>query len=154
MTGVAEGLLLVCGGFLLAVLWMDLIFDSQVRGVPGDQLPERALASVSAYYRRATTTSRPMSRLIAAVMVVLVGALAARGVSGADPVWLTATSAVLAGVPIVLAGLRTVPSAVRLGAAHGSPVEQSRLARSIYRDHLVCLALLSLFVVLRLSAVW
>ena len=33
---VAEGVLLACGGFLLAVLWMDLIFDTQVLAVPGD----------------------------------------------------------------------------------------------------------------------
>jgi peptidoglycan/LPS O-acetylase OafA/YrhL len=70
--------LTACAGFLLAVLWMDLIFDSQVvphRNSAGP-LPEPVLESIAAYYHRATTTSRPMSRLIALVMVILLGALA------------------------------------------------------------------------------
>jgi hypothetical protein len=154
VTSVAEGTMLACGGFLLAVLWMDLIFDSQVRGVPDGQLPAPALASIAQYYRRATTTSRPMSRLIAAVMVILLAALALQGVSGDDPVWLTAVSAALAAAPIVLAGSRTVPNAVRLGGREDGLADQSRLARSIYRDHVVCLAAISAFLLLRLWAVW
>ena len=66
-------LLTACSGFLLAVLWMDLIFDVQVFGQRevAAELPEQVLASIAGYYRRATTTSRPMSRLIALVMVTL-----------------------------------------------------------------------------------
>ena len=37
---VAAGLLLACSGFLLAVLWMDLIFDSQAGGARAEPLPE------------------------------------------------------------------------------------------------------------------
>src|SRR6478735_7386635 len=140
---VADGLSLACSGFLLAVLWMDLIFDSQVRAVRGGELPEPMLASIADYYRRATTTSRPMSRLIAAVMAILLGALAFRGVRGDDPIWMIAVSAVLAAVPILLAMFRTLPDAVRLGARSDGPAEQSRLARSIFRDHIVCLVAIS-----------
>ena len=149
---IAEGLLLACSGFLLAVLWMDLIFDSQVRGERGAQLPEPVLASISDYYRRATTTSRPMSRLIAAVMAILLGALVFRGLSGHDPMWLIVVSAALAAIPILLAGIRTVPNAVRLGGRSAGPVEQSRLARSVYRDHLLCFVLMLAFLALWL--VW
>jgi hypothetical protein len=144
---VAEGLSLACSGFLLAVLWMDLIFDSQVRAVRRGELPESILASIADYYRRATTTSRPMSRLIAVVMVILLGALVFRTVRGHDPVWLTAVSAVLAVVPVLLALFQTVPDAVRLGARSDGPVEQSRLARSIYRDHIACLVSISALLV-------
>ena len=83
---VAEGLSLACSGFLLAVLWMDLIFDSQVRVVRGGELPEQVLASIADYYRRATTTSRPMSRLIAAMMVILSRRVGVSSVRGDDPV--------------------------------------------------------------------
>jgi hypothetical protein len=154
VTSVAEGTMLACGGFLLAVLWVDLIFDSQVRGVPDEQLPTPVLASIAQYYRRATTTSHPMSRLIAAVMVILLAALVLQGVSGDDPVWLTAVSAGLAAAPIVLAGSRTVPNAVRLGGRKDGLADQSLLARAIYRDHLVCFAAISAFLLLRLWAVW
>ena len=33
-------LLLICGGFLAAVLWFDLMFDTQVRRYPHGDLPE------------------------------------------------------------------------------------------------------------------
>jgi hypothetical protein len=128
---------------------MDLIFDSQVLPHRGaDVLPESMLDSISRYYHRATTTSRPMSYLIALVMAILLGSLAFRAYRGSDPGWLLAVSAVLAGVPIVLAMTRTVPNAVALGNRAGTPAEQSRLARAICRDHLVCLMLMSAFLVL------
>jgi uncharacterized membrane protein len=134
------------------VLWMDLIFDSQIRSVRGGELPEPILASIAGYYRRATTTSRPMSRLIAAVMVILLGTFVFRAVRGEDPIALTVVSAVLAAIPILLAMLRTLPDAVRLGARSDGPVEQSRLARSIFRDHIVCL--LAISALLAVLLVW
>jgi hypothetical protein len=132
-----------CAGFLVAVLWMDLMFDSQVlRHRGADVLPEPVLASISAYYRRATTTSRPMGHLIALVMVILLGSLIVRFVGGDDPVWLITLTSVLAVVPIALAAGRTVRNAIRLGARSGDVVLQSRLARSICLDHVVCLVFL------------
>jgi hypothetical protein len=143
-------LLTACGGFLLAILWMDLIFDVQVLGhrSAGGPLPEPVLASIAGYYHRATTTSRPMSRLIALVMVVLLGALGFQAVRGHDPGWLLAISAGLAGVPMALALTHTVPSAVRLGHRADTPAEQTRLARSICRDHLICAGSMLAFLVL------
>jgi hypothetical protein len=143
-------LLTACGGFLLAVLWMDLIFDVQVLGhrSTGDELPEPVLASIAGYYLRATTTSRPMSRLIALVMVILLGTLGFQAARGHDPGWLLATSAGLAGVPMALALAHTVPSAVRLGHRADSSAEQTRLARSICRDHLICAGSMLAFLVL------
>ncbi len=141
-----------CAGFLIAVLWMDLIFDSQVlrhRGV--EELPEEVLASVAAYYRRATTTSRPMGHVIAVVMLALLGAVAFAWMRGDEPVWLLGVLTALAGVPVLLAGARTVPNAARLGARSDDVVEQSRLARAVCRDHLVCLAFMSAFLVTALA---
>jgi hypothetical protein len=138
-----------CAGFLIAVLWMDLIFDTQVlRHRRVDPLPGPVLESLSAYYHRATTTSRPMGHVIAVVMVILLAALGFRAVSGADAGWLVAAWAVLAGFPIVLALFRTVPNAVALGNRGGPPAEQTRLARAVLGDHLLCLASMSAFLVL------
>jgi hypothetical protein len=128
---------------------MDLIFDVQVlRHHGASELPERVLASIAGYYHRATTTSRPMSLLIALVMAILVGALGFHAVRGGAPGWLIAVSAVLAGAPILLAMIRTVPNAVRLGRRRDPADEQSRLARSICLDHLFCLVLMAAFVAL------
>ena len=142
-----------CAGFLLAVLWMDLMFDSQVlahRRSP-DPLPEPVLASIAGYYRRATTTSRPMSTLIVIVMMVLLTALVLRAIFGNDPGWLVAVSTMLAGVPILLALMRTVPNAVRLGKRDDSLIEQTRLARAIFGDHVLCLASMAAFLCLWLA---
>lgn len=137
-----------CAGFLIAVLWMDLIFDSQVlRHRGAKELPEPVLDSITRYYHRATTTSGPMSYLIGLVMVILLGALAFRWIVG-DADWVLVASAVLAGIPILLALIRTVPNAVRLGAGTGTPAERTRLARSICRDHLICLPLMLAFLAL------
>jgi hypothetical protein len=145
---VVAPLLTACSGFLLAVLWMDLMFDVQVLGNKSADLPEPVIASIAAYYRRATTTSRPMSRLIVAVMLILLSALGFQAARGHDPGWLLVTSAMLAAVPILLALTHTVPFAVRLGQRIDSPPEQSRLARAIYRDHLVCAGSMLAFLVL------
>lgn len=149
-------ILTACSGFLLAVLWMDLIFDVQVFQYrsASEELPERVLASIAAYYHRATTASRPMSHLIAAVMLVLLGALGFQAARGDDPVWLLGTSAALAGVPVLLALTHTVPSAVRLGNRADARAEQSRLARAICRDHLVCFAGMLAFLVVWTARGW
>jgi len=142
--------LTACSGFLFAVLWMDLIFDAQIFGhhSAGRELPESVLASIAGYYHRATTTSRPMSRLIALVMLILLGALGVQAALGRDPGWLLVVSAGLAGAPMTLALTRTVPDAVRLGHRTGNAAEQTRLARSICRDHLVCVSCMVAFLVL------
>ncbi len=143
-------LLTACSGFLFAVLWMDLIFDVQVlrhRTAAAD-LPETVLASIAGYYHRATATSRPMSHLIALVMVILLGALVFQAARGQDPGWLLVVSAGLAGIPTMLALTNTVPDAVRLGRRVDSPPEQTRLARSICRDHLLCAGCILVFLVL------
>jgi hypothetical protein len=147
---VMASLLTACGGFLFAVLWMDLIFDVQLFGqrAAGEELPEPVLASIAGYYHRATTTSRPMSRLIALVMLILLGALGFQATREQEPAWLLVLSAGLAGIPTMLALIQTVPNAVRLGQRMDSPSEQTRLARSVCRDHLVCAVCVLAFVVL------
>lgn len=145
-----DAALTACAGFLLAVLWMDLMFDSQIRS--GEAvIAESTLASIAGYYRRVTTTSRPRGALIAAVMAALLGLIVIEAVSGDTPPLLLVLSAVLAGGPILLAVLRTVPNAVRLGARGDDTGEQGRLARAIYRDHLFCLAAVSAFLALWLT---
>jgi hypothetical protein len=127
-------------GFLLAVLWFDLMFDVQVLGHPRGDLPEDVLASISGYYLRVTTAARPMNRLIATVMLATIVAIGVQIGGGDAPRWVGWASLALAGSAILVAATRTVPSAVRLGARTDTVDLQSRLARSICRDHLVCLA--------------
>ncbi len=140
-------------GFLLAVLWMDLMFDVQVlRHRDGAQtLPEPVLASIAGYYRRVTTEASPMGRAIGVVMLATFGALLGEWLRGDAPAWSSFASLALAAAPVALAGLRVLPNAVRLGARRDPPAEQSRLARAICRDHLVCLAAIGALLAIRIA---
>ncbi len=139
-------------GFLLAVLWFDLMFDVQTRRHCGDPLPPEVLASISAYYRRVTTEAYPMNRLIAVVMLLTLAAICAEIVQGENPWWIGWGSIALAGSGFVPTRMRTDPTARRLGRATDSAAEQSRLARAICRDHMFSFARISAVLVLQLIA--
>ncbi|HXK21919.1 MAG TPA: hypothetical protein VMS55_04485 [Myxococcota bacterium] len=144
--------LTACAGFLLAVLWMDLMFDVQVLRHQRDaDLPEAVLASIAAYYRRVTTTARPMGHAVGTVMAVLLVTLVVEITSGDGARGVALASLALAAGPIALAALRVVPNAVRLGSRADPLARQSALARSICRDHLVCLAGIVAFLALQLA---
>jgi hypothetical protein len=139
-------------GFLLAVLWFDLMFDVQVLGHRERELPEPRLASIAAYYKRVTTAARPMNRLIAAVMLATIAAIVVEIANGGVPNAVGWVSLVLAATPIGLAGAHTVPSAVRLGARAETIERQSALARSIFREHVLCLISIAALIALQLAA--
>jgi hypothetical protein len=141
-------LLAACAGFLIAVLWMDLMFDVQALGGDGG-VPEPALAQVAAYYRRATTDAWPMSALIAGVMLVAVAGAIVAAVRAPGVRSLAAVVAI--ALPVSLALARVVPNAARLGQRADTIAVQAELARSIGRDHLVCLAAVTVFLVLQLA---
>jgi hypothetical protein len=138
-------------GFLLAVLWFDLMFDVQVLGRPAGELPEEVLASIAGYYRRVTTAARPMNRLVSAAMAGTLAGIVVEIASGHRPRWTGWVSLALAAVPIVLAGSRTVPSAVRLGSRRDPPAAQSQLARVILRQHLLCAGAITALLVVQLA---
>ena len=147
---------LVCAGagFLLAVLWFDLMFDVQVmrRGaVAADLRTDAAVKSIATYYRRVTTDARPMNRLIALIMLVTAGAIVGEIVRGDVRGWVAWTSLCLAVGPITLAATRTVPSAVRLGSRRDPSSEQFELARAILRQHLVCVTAIAGLLVVQIA---
>jgi hypothetical protein len=122
---------------------MDLMFDVQALGAA----PPDAVSSIAAYYRRVTTAAYPMYRLIAAVMLLMLGGLVYRVVRGGRHRGATLLALLLALGAIGLAAVRVVPNAVRLGAAGEPSVQQAALARTIAIDHLLCLALMTACVV-------
>jgi len=139
-------------GFLLAVLWFDLMFDVQVRGHREAELPNAVLDSIGAYYGRVTTSARPMNRLVAVAMLATVGGLAGELGRGANHPVATVATLALTSVGIGLAGARTVRNAVQLGRGADTTERLSTLARSIYRDHLVCIAAITSALILQIAA--
>jgi hypothetical protein len=139
-------------GFLVAVLWFDLMFDVQTMGHAGSDLPRETLASISAYYRRVTTEAQPMSRLVALVMLLTLTALGLEILRREAVLWLAVASLVLTLGAVSLAALRTVRNAVELGTSQGSLAHQSALARQVLRDHLTCLIAMTAVLALQLAA--
>jgi hypothetical protein len=138
-------------GFLLCVLWFDLMFDVQVLRHNGPELPRDALASIRSYYRRVTTEARPMNLAVTAVMLGTLTAIVFEIARADEPAWVGWTSLVLAGSAIGLAASHTFPAARRLGAARDSVDVQTRLARSICRDHALCLAAIASLIAIQLA---
>jgi uncharacterized BrkB/YihY/UPF0761 family membrane protein len=128
-------------GFLIAVLWFDLMFDVQVLRYRREQdVPETVLDSISAYYRRVTTTASPMGRLVVVVMLALLFALIVQAVRGDAPTWVSVVSIAAGLVGVGLAGFRVFRRARRLGWRTDPADVRSEMARGILRDHLICLA--------------
>jgi hypothetical protein len=138
-------------GFLLAVLWFDLMFDVQVLRHRDRDLPEDVLVSLSDYYRRVTTAARPMNRLIGATMLATIIAIGIQIARRDAPRWVGWTSLVLLVAPVLVASVRTLPNAVRLGARTDSIDRQRGRARSICRDHLLCLAAITALLTVQLT---
>jgi hypothetical protein len=135
-------------GFLLAVLWFDLMFDVQVRG-PSPRAD--AVASIAAYYARVTTEARPMNRLVASVMLATLAAIVIEIAAADEPAWLGWCSLALAGAAIALAASRTVPAAVRLGQRRDPPERQGRLAVAILRQHVFCFSAIAALLAIQLA---
>ena len=134
-------------GFLIAVLWFDLMFDLHARR-RGRDLAD-PLAAVSAYYAHVTTAARPMNRLVALVMLATLAVLVAQVADGGE--WHAWLSLGLVIAAFGIAGGRTVAAARRLGRRSGPAAAVASLAASIMRDHLVCLGLMSAVLGLQLG---
>src|SRR5262245_30065965 len=138
--------------FLLAVLWFDLMFDVQTRGNVGEVLPPEVLLSISTYYRRVTTEAYPMNRLVSAVMVLTALAVVLEIYAGKTRRWVGWVSLAVVAVGAAFTLTRTVPNAVRLGAAMDTPVVQTQLARAIYSDHVAAFGRTLVVLVLQLCS--
>jgi len=144
----------VCAGagFLLAVLWFDLMHDVQVLRPKAPADSNEAVLSIARYYRRVTTDARPMNRLVALVMVLTLAAVVAEVVGDDVRPWVAWTSLVLVAVAIAIAAIRTVGNAVRLGAdVDRLAPEHDALARLIGRDHVACLVMVAALLVVQLA---
>lgn len=132
-------------GFLLAVLWFDLMFDVQALRLDGPDGDAR-LASIADYYRRVTIEAFPANRLVGTVML---GTIAGSVVQ----LWRAPSSSALVSVllvvtPVVLAARRVLPNALRLGARGDDLPMQRALARRILSDHVFCFGCVLAFLVL------
>ena len=136
-------------GFLLAVLWFDLMFDVQVLRA---ERRDEGVASIAAYYRRVTLEAYPMNRLVAVVMLGTVAALIAQVADGDAPRWASGISLALTLGATGLAAAHTFGNGARLGTRTGTPFERAGSARAADAARpRVCLAAIVTVLVLELG---
>jgi len=138
-----SGVLIASGGFLCGVLWMDLLFDTQIFRLP----PTETIGVIVTYYENATLRAFPMNRLIGLTMIATVLGATYQLIRGGIDRRVSAVATTLAGIAVGLALTRIVPNAMLLGSRAGPIDEQIALARGICLDHAICLVLMLGFVV-------
>ena len=94
-------------GFLLAVLWFDLMFDVQaIKHRNAKQLPRPVVESIATYYRRVTTDASPMGRLVVLAMLASIVGFVAQ-IAHQGPRWYLLVAFPIAVFPMALAGPRS-----------------------------------------------
>ena len=145
-----QKIIVMGGGFLLAVLWFDLMFDVQVWPHWGTEiLPDDVLASIAGYYQRVTTEAAPMNMAVGAMMFLTIGAVIWNLFQGTHALWVRLVTVALLSVPVAAAQLVIFPNAQRLATRTGDLVQQTLLANDIFTAHVVCLIAISLLLLLQ-----
>ncbi len=141
----------LCGGFLLAVLWFDLMHDVAIYPYLGGEglVASDALLTVQTYYRRVLVDSSPMSSLVALVMVLAIGVNLVRLMKSREPVWLRIGCLLLLLPPTLWALTGIVPMAKRVAEEGTDPAILSSLASQIFHAHVICLVMITGFILLQ-----
>lgn len=145
-----QKIITISGGFLLAILWFDLMFDLQVWPHWGQEtLPEDVLASIAGYYERVTTDAAPMNLFVGAVMFLTIGAVIRNLFRGTQAVWVRVGTLILVSVPVTAAQAVIFPGAQQLAARTDSLAVQTNLANAIFTAHVACFVAISLMLILQ-----
>jgi hypothetical protein len=132
---ITHGWVAAGAALLLAVVWWDMIFDSQVLRHPTGTLPPDVLATTSSYYRRCTVDGGPMMYLPVVVMVLVLIGIVLELVRSTIAPWVGWASLILAAWGVVSVAFIAVPRAQRIGRAQESPDILSGLARIVFKLH-------------------
>jgi hypothetical protein len=151
-SGVLQTIIAVGAAFLFAVLWFDMMFDTQVGKYPSGALPAEILASLSTYYRRVTVEGAPMMYLPVAVMALVLAAVILELVGATVAPWIGWISLALAAWAVVSVAFMAVPRAQRIGRAKEPPDVLSGLARQVLALHSLAALCWVVVIVLQLFA--
>jgi hypothetical protein len=130
--------LFLCIGFMIAVLYIDLVFD--MSALPhrrtGAPLPADVLDPIATYYRYITRNPY----LLTFVMLTTTVCIVVEIVYGLVPRWAGYLSLFLMGLSMSAAVLKVIPAAQRLAAGKDTVEQQTHLVHGILPYHLVLLA--------------
>jgi hypothetical protein len=129
--------LFLCLGFMMAVLYIDLMFDVsavQYRGTNAP-LPREVLDPITHYYGR--ITQNPYVLMF--VMLTTTLCIGAQIVYALAPRWVGYSSLFLMGLSMITGTLKVIPTAQRLGSAKDSEEVRTRMVHGMLPAHLVLL---------------
>jgi hypothetical protein len=142
--------LFLCLGFMMAVLYIDLMFD--VSAAPyrrtGAALPREVLDPITHYYGR--ITQNPYVLMF--VMLTTTVCIGAQILFDLAPRWVGYSSLFLMGLSMAAGTLKVIPTAQRLGAGTEPEDVRTRLVHSMLPFHLMLLTNILLLAAIQFSA--
>lgn len=144
----------ITGGFILAVLWFDLKFDllAYPHMMYGVELAGQDLATIKSYYLQVLSMERAGFPLITIMMLACIIATLFESIRGRHiSPWRRIAAPLLVIPPILLAGIRVVPTAGTLAQSTASHADQVTLSVAILQDHLFCFVSISCFLLLQVT---
>jgi hypothetical protein len=140
----------VCIGFMLAILYIDLMFD--VLSVPyrrsGAMLPKEVLDPVTHYYGRVTQNPYVLMFVMLTTTICVVLQI----VYGLAPRWAAYSSLVAIALAMAAGAGKVIPSARRLASGEVPPEEQTRLVHGVFTAHVLLFVCILVLGVLQLLA--
>lgn len=139
--------LFFCLGFCVAILYLDLVFDTSAVRYRQSRtaLPAEVLGPITTYYRY--VTRNPW--LLIYVMTVAITCIVVELVAGLAPRWVAFASLAAFGLIALLAVARVIPGATRLASDEESVESRTRLAHGLFPYHLLFLVLILSLVLLQ-----
>ncbi len=139
----------LCIGFMLAVLYIDLMFD--VTALPhrhsGTPLPKEVLDPITHYYGRITQNPYVLMFVMLTTMLCLIAQIAYSLV----PRPAGYASLGLMGLAMVAGGAKVIPTAQRLASGKDPADTQTRLVHSMFPSHIVLLICILLLAAVQFS---
>lgn len=141
--------LFLCIGFMIAVLYMDLVFDTSALPHRSDKgpLPADVLDPIAMYYRYITRNPY----LLMFVMLTTLVCIVAQIVYQTVPRWAGYSSLFCILFAMVTGTAKVIPTAQRLAAAKDTVEEQTRMVRGMFPAHILLLISILLLAAVQFS---
>jgi hypothetical protein len=129
--------LFLCIGFLIAVLYIDLVFDVSALPHPREHaaLPSHVRDPIATYYRYVTRNPY----LLMVIMVTASACIVAEVVFNLVPRWAGYVSLLQIALSVSTAVFKVIPAARRLAIGGETPESQTRIIVMVLRYHILLL---------------
>ncbi len=128
--------LFLCIGFMIAILYIDLMFDVMAVPYRRASTPPEVVGSIVTYYGRITQNPYLLMFVMFTAMVCIVAELWYQLV----PAWVGYSSLVFMGIGMGAGAGKVIPAAQRLSSGKEPEDARAQLIRSMFPWHVILLA--------------